>query len=69
MPDEAAPTAAGPVGWIFRTGLKASMDRALRVEPDTPVQRGLGKPQPQVLGLKSKNPVALEGPAFLAVRR
>lgn len=52
LPDEAARTAAGPVGWIF---LKASMDRALRdARLIHQVQRGLGKPEPQVLALEQE---------------
>lgn len=55
LPDEAARTAAGPVGWVFRTGLKASMDRALRdARLMHQVQRCLGKPEPHVLALEQE---------------
>lgn len=55
LPDEAARTAAGPVGWVFRTGLKAIMDRALRdARLMHQVQRCLGKPEPHVLALEQE---------------
>ena len=55
LPNKAARSAAGPVGWIFRTGLKASIDSVLRdARLMHQVQRCLEKPEPHVLALQQE---------------
>ena len=55
LPNTAAQSAAGPAGWIFRTGLKARMDSALRdARLKHQVQRCLEKPEPHVLALQQE---------------
>ena len=55
LPNTAARSAAGPAGWIFRTGMKARMDSALRdARLKHQVQRCLEKPEPHVLALQQE---------------
>ena len=55
LPNKAARSTAGPMGWIVRTGLKASMDSALRdARLMHQVQRCLEKPEPHVLALQQE---------------
>ena len=69
MPNKAAQTATGTVGWIFLTALKVNMDLVLcDATPVHNVQRCLEELEQCIVALE-KNPMAPKNPVTLTVRR
>ena len=69
LPNKAAQTATGTVGWIFLTALKVNMDLVLcDATPVHNVQRCLEELEQCIVALE-KNPMALKNPVTLTVRR